>query len=146
MKYLLTALMLCAVAAHAQLPFEKQYRDCTSDSACYYCGDVAAYYKRNLADKMKFSIEHAAIKWMGTSGSMLFEVQVDEKGHSCVRSVKDMVHMADVKDVIRRCINNLWDWIPAQSNGRAIASTVIIELNFVGNDVLVKFIKPRDIH
>lgn len=138
--------MLYAFTAQAQLPFEKQYRDCISDSACYYCGDVPARYKKNIAEKLQWSLDHGTVKWIGTSGLMLFEVQVDSTGHSCVRSIKDQVHMSDLKDNIRRYINNMWDWTPAQSNGHPIGSTVLIELHFVGNEALVRFIKPKDIH
>ncbi len=146
MKYLLTTLLLYAFTANAQVPFTKKYKDCDITDTCLYCGDTRATYTKNIAGKFQRSLDHSSVKWMSTSGRLYFEIAVDSTGHSCVLSIKDEVHMNDLTENIRRCINNLWDWTPAKLGGRAINSTVILELYFIGDAASVKFIKPEDAH
>jgi hypothetical protein len=79
---------------------------------------------------------------VSTGGRIFFEILVDSTGHSCVHSIKDETHMADIKDNVRRCINNLWDWNPAETDHHPINSTVILELHFIGNVAQIRFVKP----
>ena len=146
MKYhYLITIIFFVQSAIAQTLFKDKYRDCTKDTSCYYCGDKPASFKRSLSQQLQRSVEHGTVKVMSTSGRMFFEIQVDSTGHSCVSSSKDETNMRDVKDNIRRCINNLWDWTPAQVNQHPINSTVIVELHFVDDFVSLRFIKPGEI-
>ena len=147
MKYYLIALTFFAITAKAQVPFNEKYRDCVADSPCYYCGDVPARYKktpRDIRDRIQWSLDHGAIKWMSTSGRIFYEIQVDSTGHACVQSIKDETHMADVKENVRRCINGLRDWHPAEWDHHRINSTIILQLYFIGNIANVKFVKPNE--
>lgn len=145
MKYSLLSLLLFTISAKAQVPFERQYKDCAEVSPCFYCGDIPAHYKKSISGKIQSSLDHGSAKWMSTSGRIFFEIQVDSIGHSCVHSIKDETHMSDVKENIRRCINNLWDWSPAELAHHPINSTVILELHFIGDDANVRFVKPEEI-
>jgi hypothetical protein len=142
--YSLIALIFFAMTAKAQVPFNEKYKDCTTSDTCFYCGDTPAHYKKSILDRIQRSLEHGTVQWMSTSGRIFFEVEVDSTGHSCVRSIKDETHMSDIKNNLRSCINNLWDWAPAESSHRAINSTVILELHFIGDNASVRFVRPGD--
>lgn len=146
MKLLLLSLFFLAFAADAQITFDKKYKDCNEADTCFYCGDTPAMYQKNIAGKIQWSLEHGAVKWMSTSGRMYYEIQVDSTGRSCVLAVKDDAHMTDVRENVRRCINNLRDWVPAELDRKPINSTLIMELYFVGSEATVRFVKPKDIH
>lgn len=142
MKIYPIALLFFALSSSAQGPVDKKYKDCDAEDTCYYCGDVPARYKKNIRDRIQWCLDHGTVKWMSTGGRTFFEIQVDSMGHSCVRSTKDETHMADVTDNVRRCINGLWDWHPAETDHHPINSTVMLELHFVGNRAQVRFVSP----
>ncbi len=147
MKYLFLALCFWAQSATAQFLFKEKYKDCTTDSACYYCGDkIASYKSGGLVYKLQKWTERGGAKWMHTSGRIYFEIEIDATGHSCVRSIKDETHMADLKDELRRCINNIYDWQPAIKDNKRISSTVILSLYFLSNVSEIEFVSPEDIH
>ncbi len=146
MKYFITLISYLLQQQTAQLPFPKKYKDCDIKDTCIYCGDIHAMYTKNITSKIQRSLDHGAAKWMSTSGRIFYEINVDSTGHSCVLSIKDEVHMSDLTENVRRCINNLWDWTPAMLAGHPINSTVILELYFIGDAASVKFIKPEETH
>ncbi len=145
MKYLCLFLCLSAVNAKAQALFNEKYKDCNSVKPCYYCGDSMAHYKKRIHERLQYAMDHGLQKWVGTSGHKYFEIEVDSTGHSCVKSIKDEVHMSDVKNTERMCINGLYDWQPAISDGRPINSTLIIDLHFLNNYANVSFVKPIEL-
>ena len=144
MKYLFLLFSFFTVSAKAQVLFNEKYKDCGNDKPCYYCGDSAAYYKKRINERLQYSMDHSMQKWMGTSGHMYFELSVDSSGHSCVKSIKDEVHMSDLKNTLRMSINELYDWQPAILNGHPINSTLIIDIHFLGNRASINFVKPDD--
>ena len=144
MKYLYLLLCLFTVSAKAQMLLSEKYKDCYNDKPCYYCGDTVAQYKKRIDKRLQYALDHGLQKWVGTSGHMYFEMEVDSAGHSCVRSIKDEVHMSDVKNTLRMCINGLYDWQPAILNGHAINSTLIIDIHFLGNRANINFVKSTD--
>ena len=144
MKYLCLLLCLISVGAKAQVLFNEKYNDCINGKPCYYCGDSMAQYKNRLNERLQHSVDHGLHKWVGTSGHMYFEIEVDSTGHSCVKSIKDEVHMADVKRSLKMCINGLYEWQPAISNGHSINSTLIIDIRFLDNRASINFVKPND--
>ena len=146
MKYVCILLCLFTISAKAQVQFNEKYTDCINDKPCYYCGDSVAHYKKRLNERLQYSMDHGIQKWVGTSGHMYFEIEVDSTGHSCVKGIKDEVHMSDVKNTLRICINELYDWRPAISNGHAINSTLIIDIHFQGYRANIDFVKPDEIH
>jgi hypothetical protein len=103
-----------------------------------------AHYKKRLNERFQFSLDHGQQRWVGTTGTMYFEVEVDSTGHSCVRSIKDEIPMPDVRNTLRMSINQLYDWQPAILNGRPINSTVIIKTHFLGYRANITFVKPGD--
>ena len=145
MKYLCLLLSAFTLHANAQVLFGEKYKDCNNDKPCYYCGDSVAHYKKRINERLQYGLDHGLQKWVGTSGHMYFEIEVDSTGHSCVKSIKDDVHMSDLKNTQRVCINGLYDWQAAILNGRAINSTLIIDLHFLGNRASINFVKPGDL-
>jgi hypothetical protein len=145
MKYLCLLLTLLATNAKAQFLFGQKYKDCINDKPCYYCGDTVAHYKKRLNERLQYSLDHGMQRWVGTSGTMYFEVEIDSTGHSCVKSTRDDIPMSDVRNTLRMSINQLYDWQPAILNGRPINSTVIIKTHFLGYRANITFIKPGDL-
>ena len=145
MKNCLIPLIFLSFTVKAQVPFNDKYKDCATVDPCLYCGDTPARYKSDLVERIQRNLDRGASRWMSTSGRMFFEILVDSTGHSCVLSIKDETHVADVKDNIRRCINNLWDWAPAQLNHRAVNSTVILESYFIGGAARVGLVKLEEL-
>jgi len=131
--YLLIILFFCTFIANGQKLFDEGYSDCNCAKACLYCGDSAAYPRIKIAEYIRRKIEHSPNHFVQTSGRMLFEICVDSTGHPCVLSVKDEIHMWDVKNTIRNSINEMEAWHPALLAGRPISSTVILKIHFVGN-------------
>lgn len=145
MKYFYLLLILFAVSAKGQVLFKEKYTECISGKPCYYCGDSVAFYKKMINKRLQYALDNGRQKWMGTSGHMYFEIEVDSTGHSCVTSIRDDVRMSDLKNTMRMCINGLYDWQPAILNGHAINSTQIIDLYFIGNRAGISFVKPGDL-
>ena len=144
MKRLCVLFILFSTGVNAQYLFNEKYKDCISDTPCYYCGDAPARYKRDIRQRLQHGLDHGLQKWVGTVGHMRFEVEVDSTGHSCVKSIGDEVRMSDVKNTLRMTINGLYDWQPALLNGHIINSTVIIDLHFLNNRAYIELVKPGD--
>ena len=146
MKYLpILLFFFVTVSAKAQVLFNEKYTECNDIKPCYYCGDSTAHYKKRIDERLNYSMKHGMQRWVNTAGHMYFEIEVDSTGHSCVRSIKDDVHIWDVKNTLRVCINGLYDWQPASSGNHAINSTLIIDVHFLGQRANISFVKPSDL-
>lgn len=152
MKNILTTLgasMLLTVSAHAQGLFSEKFKSCTPAETCIYCGDSAAYYKKDLGKHIEWALEHSpnAATYDFRNFDVLYELYIDSNGHTCVPSIKSLggsFSWAQRED-IRRALTNMSDWVPATTQGVPVNSTIVLEIAFRNNFFFMKALPIEDI-
>ncbi|MDB5147701.1 MAG: hypothetical protein JWQ57_1721, partial [Mucilaginibacter sp.] len=115
-------------ALSAQNLFLQKVEMCNTANYCMDCGDVKASCDQLAIDFVAARINNRYLLKDAT-GSITFQVLVDERGYSCVLSHNDAAKSALTNELITYLNGCIWK--PAKIDGKPVAASVNVVFRFI---------------
>jgi len=131
------------LSLNAQNLFPVKLNNCKTDQFCLDCGDTKAGYNQEEFSKLMDKLNNE-LNLKGITGSIVFQVLINDKGQGCVLSHTDETNNPITKKIIKE-LNSFKSWTPAITDGQPEVKTSVNLLFVIENNRISGEIERVDI-